>query len=222
MLRRWISATEAAPMPTFTTRPRIAPRSSSRWRRVSTFESFTLRMSRVSGVTRHAAATTGPASAAMPTSSTPTTRRSPCAHRRFSLFREGIDELGSGTGYAPVKSSALFAERGCLAYSFAEEVERGPACVAVPNELDLLDAGRMHHKGALDADPARDPADGDLLVDAAVTHAEHGALEVLKALAVPFDDPHADAHGVSGPDLGQIGPQLLSGKRVQEGVHRNG
>src|SRR5437660_11965496 len=222
MLRRWISASDAAPMPTFTTRPRIESRRPSRWRRVSTFESLTLRMRRVSGVTRHAAATTGPASAAMPTSSTPTTRRSPCAHRRFSLFREGIDGLGSGTGYAPVKSSALFAQSGGFTHALAEEVERGPACVAVPDELDLLDAGRMHHKGALDADAARDPADGDLLVDAAVTHAEHGPLEVLKALAVPFDDPHADAHGVSGPDLGQIGLQLLSGKRVQEVVHRNG
>ena len=104
----------------------------------------------------------------------------------------------------------------------ARVTSNSPACVAVPNELDLLDAGRVHHEGALDADAARDPADGDLLVDAAVTHAEHGALEVLKALAVPFDDPHADAHGVSGPDLGQIGLQLLSGKRVQEVVHRNG
>src|SRR5256885_3752600 len=115
-------------------------------------------MSRVSGVTRHAAATTGPASAAIPTSSTPTTRRSPCAHRRFSLFREGIDGLGSGTGYAPVKSSALFAESGGFTHALAEGVERGPACVALPHEFDLLDAGRMHPKSALDADPARDPA----------------------------------------------------------------
>src|SRR5438046_4193519 len=222
MLSRWISPTLAAPMPTRTTRVRMSPASSSRWIFVRTFESFTLRMSLVSGVTRHAAATTGPASAAMPTSSTPTTRRSPCAHRRFSLFREGIDGLGSGTGYAPVKSSTLFAKSGGLTHALAEEVERGPARVAVPNELDLLDAGRMHPEGAPDADPASDPAHRDPLVDAAVTHAEHGPLEVLKALAVPFDDPHADAHGVSGPDLGQIGLQLLSGKRVQEVVHRTG
>src|SRR5256885_14218873 len=107
-------------------------------------------MSRVSGVTRHAAATTGPASAAIPTSSTPTTRRSPCAHRRFSLFKEGIDGLGSGTGYAPVKSSALFAESGGFTHAGAGEVERGPARGAGPDELDLLDPGRMPHKGALD------------------------------------------------------------------------
>src|SRR5438105_1742673 len=158
MLRRWISASDAAPMPTFTTRPRIESRRPSRWRRVRTFESLTLRMSRVSGVTRHAAATTGPARAAMPTSSTPTTRRSPCAHRRFSLFRDGIDRLGSATGYAPVKSSPLFAERGCLANSFAEEVESRAARVPVADELDLLDAPRVDHEGALDADAAHDPA----------------------------------------------------------------
>src|SRR5437764_15451602 len=106
-------------------------------------------MSLVSGVTRHAAATTGPASAAMPTSSTPTTRRSPCAHRRFSLFREGIDGLGSGTGYAPVKSSALFAQSGGFTHALAGAVARGPGCVGVPEELDSLGVGRSDPKGGL-------------------------------------------------------------------------
>jgi len=62
----------------------------------------------------------------------------------------------------------------------------------------------------------------DLLVEPAVTHTQHGALEVLKAFAVPFDDAHAHAHGVARPDLGQIGLQLLPGKRVQQVIHRNG
>jgi len=130
--------------------------------------------------------------------------------------------LGSRTGCAPVKSSTLFAESCGFAHSVAEEVESRATGVAVADELDFLDARRVDHERALDADAARDPSDGDLLVDAAVAHAEHGALEVLKALSVPFDDPHANAHGVSGPDLGQIGLQLLSGKRVQEVIHRNG
>ena len=110
--------------------------------------------------------------------------------------------LGSRTGIAPVKSSPLFAEGRGLAHSVAEEVESRAAGVSVTHELDLLDAGRVDHEGALDADAACDPTHRDLLVDAAVAHAEHGALEVLKALAVPFDDSDADAHGVSGPDLG--------------------
>src|SRR6266436_2295280 len=101
---------------------------------------------------------------------------------------------------APVKSSPLFAEGGGLADSVAKEVESRSARVTVAHELDLLDARGVDHEGALHADAARDPADGDLLVDAAVAHAEHGALEVLKALAVPFDDSYAYAHGVSGPD----------------------
>src|SRR3954464_5324178 len=131
-------------------------------------------------------------------------------------------EVGSRPGYAPVKSPPLFAEGRGFAHSVAEEVESRTARVAVAHELDLLHARRVDHERALHTDAAGDPADGDLLIDAAVTHAEHGALEVLKPLAVPFDDPHADAHGVSGPDLGQIGLQLLSGKRVQEVIHRNG
>ena len=130
--------------------------------------------------------------------------------------------LGSRTGTGPVKSSTLFAESGGLADSIAEEVKSRAAGMTMTDELDLFDARRVHHEGALNADAARDPTNGDLLVDAAVAHAKHGALEVLKALAVPFDDPHAHAHGVSGPDLGQIGLQLLSGKRVQEVIHRNG
>src|SRR2546430_16591514 len=106
-------------------------------------------MSRVSGVTRHAAATTGPASAAMPTSSTPTTRRSPCAHRRFSLFREGIDGLGSGTGYAPVKSSALFAKSGGLFPGPPGGVRGGPGGVAGLNDPDHLGPGVTPHRTAL-------------------------------------------------------------------------
>ena len=126
------------------------------------------------------------------------------------------------TGYAPVKSSPLFAEGRGLANALTEEVQSRAAGVAMAHELDLLHAWRMDHEGALDADAARDSPYGDLLVDATVAHAKHGALEVLKALAVPFDDSHADAHGVSRPDLGQIGLQLLSGKRLQEVIHRNG
>src|SRR5437762_13615521 len=109
-------------------------------------------MSRTSGVTRQAAATTGPASVAIPTSSTPTTRVSPRSQRIFSKRRLGTrrlsgpvicrgvrrplgrgDERGSSGG-----SAALFAKRGGLPDALAEEVEGRPAGVAVPHDLDLL------------------------------------------------------------------------------------
>src|SRR5437870_3466790 len=188
-------------------------------------------MSLVSGVTRHAAATTGPASAAMPTSSTPTTRRSPCDHSRFSWLREGIvTSVGDGgrgaeppdVGAEPPTSAALFAQGGRFAHTLAEEIERGAPGVAVTDELDLLDAWRVHEERPLDADPARDPSHRDLLVEPAVADSQDRPLEVLNTLPVPFDDAHAHAHGVSGPDLGEIRLRLLGGKRVQQVVHRHG
>ena len=61
-----------------------------------------------------------------------------------------------------------------------------------------------------------------LLVDAAVAHAEHGALELLEALAVAFDHAHAHGHRVARPDLWEIGLLLLGGKGLQDVVHRHG
>src|SRR4030081_2199401 len=142
MLSRWISATDAAPIPTRTTRERIRSKRSSRCARVSTFESFTRRMSFVSGVTRHAAATTGPASAAIPTSSTPTTRRRPLDHSSFSKR-----SVGTLLGYLVIAGekpllAALLADRRGLADPIAEEVEGRAPRVTVTQDLDLLDARR--------------------------------------------------------------------------------
>src|SRR5262249_1105735 len=49
-----------------------------------------------------------------------------------------------------------------------------------------------------------DPADGEVLVDAAAAAADDHALELLHALTVALDHPHADAHRVSGAELRQI------------------
>ena len=68
-------------------------------------------------------------------------------------------------------------------------------------DFDLLDTRRVDHEGPLDPDAAGDTADRDLPVGAAVTHPKDRSFEVLKALAVPFDDPDAHAHGVARPDL---------------------
>ena len=123
---------------------------------------------------------------------------------------------------APVKSSPLFADRRGLADPLAEEIEGRAARVSVTQELDLLDAWRVDEEGALDTDAARDPANRDLVVEAAVTNAKDRALELLKAFAVAFDDADADGHGVTGPDLGDLGLLLLGGKRLQDVVHRHG
>src|SRR5437879_1378506 len=196
-------------------------------------------MSRTSGVTRQAAATTGPASVAIPTSSTPTTRVSPRSQRIFSKRRLGTRRLSGPVICRGVRrplgrgddaryergssggSAALFAKRGGLPDALAEEVESCPAGVAVAHDLDLLETRRVDEEGAFDADTTRDAADGDLLIEAPATHPEDGALVVLQPLAVAFDDAHGQADGVSGPDLGEVGLELFGGKRLQDVVHRH-
>src|SRR5439155_22049568 len=178
MLRRWISATDAAPTPIFATRARISGTSSSRCCRVSTFESRTARIRRTSGVTRHAAATTGPASVAIPTSSTPTTRSSPSAQRRFSALRDGTAISSTDRRVAGQGSAALFAQSRGFADPVAQEIQGRAAGVSVLHELDLLDARRVHEERALHADPARDPPYGDLTIEPSVAHAKNDPLEV--------------------------------------------
>src|SRR6267142_1995473 len=119
-------------------------------------------------------------------------------------------------------AATLLPESGSLADPLAEEIERGAAGVPMTRDLDLLDAWGVDHEGPLDADARRDAADGDHLVQAAITHPEDRALELLEALAVSFDDAHAHGHRVTRPDLWEIGLLLLGGKRLQDVVHRHG
>src|SRR4051812_49264995 len=198
MLSRWISATDAAPMPMRTTRARMSVASSSRWIFVSIFESLTARMSFVSGMTRHAAATTGPASAAMPTSSMPTTRVSPLSQSSFSNFSVGMGQEchgDEGVRRARELGAALLSQRSCFADTVAEEVQRGAVCVTVARHFDLLDAGGVDHKGSLAADPGGDATDGDHPVEPAVADAKDRPLELLETLAVALDDAHAHGNG---------------------------
>ena len=131
---------------------------------------------------------------------------------------EGDNEIGRAGRALP----SFFAEGGGLAYPVAKEVQSGAASVAVARDLDLLDARGVHEEGALDPDTRGDPPDGDLLVDAAIAHAEDGPFELLEALAIAFDHAHAYGHRVTRPDLWEIGLLLLGGKRLQDVVHRHG
>ena len=63
------------------------------------------------------------------------------------------------------------AEGGGLADAVAQEVELGAPGDAVAHDLDLVDARRVDHEGALDADAAGDAPDGDLPIQAAAAHA---------------------------------------------------
>src|SRR5436190_20646281 len=112
-------------------------------------------------------------------------------------------------------------ERGRLADAIAKKVQLGPADLAVPEDLDLLDPRAVDLEGPLDADAARDPADGDRAGDPAAAEAHHDALEDLDPLAVALDDLGRHLDRVAGSDLREVGAELVGGdlvEHVHEGI----
>src|SRR5439155_14125595 len=159
----------------------MTTKSSSRRSGESTFESATPRM-RCSGVTTTAAATTGPASGPRPASSTPATRARPARHACPS-YRYGADAGAMGrsiTSFGPGLAGrrhghhALFLVARGLAGEPAEIVELRAPHLAVPHDVDLLDAGRMEGERPFDADAVGD-----------ASHRERGAAAFA---ALPDDD----------------------------------
>ena len=123
-----------------------------------------------------------------------------------------------GAVWIRIGLGATLPERGCLADPIAQEVELGPSDLAVADNLDLLDPGAVDLECPLDADAARDLADGDRARDPTPAEPHHGALEDLDALLASLDDPRCDANGVTGRELGQIGADLVGGDLVED-VH---
>src|ERR1035437_9968912 len=104
---------------------------------------------------------------------------------------------------------AALAQRGRLADALAQEVELGAAGLAVAHDFDLLDARAVHLEGALDADAAGDPPDGDRAGDAATAKPHDGAFEDLDALAVSFHDAGRHLNSVSRAEFRKVGPELV-------------
>ena len=69
-------------------------------------------------------------------------------------------------------------------------------------DLDLVDIGRVHREGALDADTVALLADREGLADTATGPPDDNALEHLDTLLVAFDDLDMDVDGVPGPKVG--------------------
>src|SRR3989449_1173401 len=152
MLRRSISSGSTTPKPTPTARRRISTSSRSRWAAVRTFESAT-RSRRVPGGKTTAAATTGPASGPMPTSSTPATCRMPTRQRSVSRCGAAVagprPRLARRAPIAPIPARPASKERGRLSKRpQPDECRQGgdrPASVppigaVVPGEPDRLRA----------------------------------------------------------------------------------
>ena len=85
------------------------------------------------------------------------------------------------------------------------------------HDLDLLDARAVDLEGALDADAAGDPPDGDRAVDSTPAQAHHGALEDLYALSVALHDLRRHAHGVTRRKLRKVGSNLVLDDLVEHG-----
>ena len=53
------------------------------------------------------------------------------------------------------------------------------------------------------------PAYGERFIDTATMPSDTDTLEILKALAVAFDDSHSDPHGVARPKIRYVLPELV-------------
>src|SRR3989442_9878672 len=152
MLSRSISSGSTTPRPTATARRRISTSSRSRRAAVRTFESATPSR-RVPGGKTTAAATTGPASGPMPTSSTPATCRMPTRQR--SVSRCGAAVAGPRPRFArrapvaPIPAAPASKERGRLSKRPQPDERRQggersasvpPIGAVVPGEPDRLRA----------------------------------------------------------------------------------
>lgn len=89
----------------------------------------------------------------------------------------------------------------------------------VLDDLDLVDAGRIQHERALDADVVRDAPDGELGVDAATIPANHNAFEDLDALFVALDDLGMHTNGVARFEGRHILAKLGRFDRLNQNAH---
>jgi hypothetical protein len=96
----------------------------------------------------------------------------------------------------------------------SQVVELGSAHATSTEHLNILDTGRVQEEGPLDANPVRDTADGERLLQAGPTPGEHHPLERLHAFPIPLDDPYRYLHHIARPELRHILFQLRFRKLV--------
>src|SRR6185503_10997568 len=218
MLKRSISRTEAAPIPTPSAFARIFTAMVSRFLAVSFFESLMPRMARASGGMTTAHATTGPARGPRPTSSTPASSgpretRSSCSsalQRRGTARGEWCGLLRGGRAglrHGHLGLPLLDARR--LAGEMAQVVELRAPHAAAAHDLDVGQHRAVEREDALDADAVGDLADREGRAHAGSTLGDAHALERLNALLLTL--LHADVHAqrVTGTEGGKVRAEPL-------------
>src|SRR6185437_15193496 len=148
---------------------------------------------------------------------------------RGILQRLGFGCGGGGSGdrhpLAAVVLAASLGDARRLAATGAQVIQLGAPDGAAAYDVNRADARRIEREDALDALAIRDLAQGEVRVDPGILAGDAYPLESLDALALAFDDPHADAHRVAGlerrdrPLAGQL-VDLLGFELLQQ-IHRS-
>src|SRR5688500_61039 len=94
-----------------------------------------------------------------------------------------------------------------LADAVTQVEELGAPDGTPADDLDALDDGRVHRKGALDPDAVAELADGERLADAGALATDDDALEELHTLLVALDHAHVDLQGVARSEVRDVIPE---------------
>src|SRR5438876_2171316 len=121
----------------------------------------------------------------------------------------------------PAARLRFFGDARRASCPLTQVVELRPAHRTARDDLDAVDAQRVHREGALHPDPVRRLADREGLAARAALAADDRALEDLDALLVALDDAYVHAHGVARLEGGHLLAELL-GLDAVDGVHRAG
>lgn len=105
-------------------------------------------------------------------------------------------------------NDALFNLRS-LTGPVAKVIELSPADNTVANDLYAADTGAVVGKGSLNTDAVAYAANGEGFADAAALHLYDDAFEILKSLAIAFNDLNVNTHCVADLELGEVGAKLL-------------
>src|SRR4029078_1288187 len=114
--------------------------------------------------------------------------------------------------------SALLLDLGLLATQLAQVVQLRAAHVTTGDDVDVIDVGRMHREGPLDADAVAFLAHGEGLADATALAAKDDTLEDLDALLGALDDLDVHIDGVAGAEVRDVVAQRRLIDEVQR-VH---
>src|SRR5437870_4854137 len=104
----------------------------------------------------------------------------------------------------------FLSDAGLLPDLLPQVIELRPADPARPEDLDLLDAGRVDRERPLHPDPVGDAPDRERLAESPAAAPDHHALERLEPVAPAFGDLDVDPHGIPGPKGRDLGFHLLA------------